>query len=140
MKYASLTAGRGDVVIGKTSFTFLKALSIPQRLLYSFGIVFTSLLTSRSSTLVADGMNFRLLLLQHTTIVKDASFFELSWIENGSRPSFPNESTAPCTLSLQTQGMMNSSPSPFRRLMHSTVKKALSRRRRSTFTPLFLAS
>src|SRR3990172_12883876 len=94
MKYASLIAGSGDVVIGKTSFTFLNDVSIPHRFLYSFGIVPTSLLVL-PSTFVANGMNFPFALLQYITIVKAASFFELSWIEKGSFPSFPpNESTA----------------------------------------------
>src|SRR2546428_13882929 len=119
MKYASRIAGNGDVVIGKTSFTFLNDVSMPHRLLYSFGIILTSLLTSRS-TFVAKGMS--LPLFQYTTIVKLASFFELSWIANGSFPSFPNEFTASCTLSLQTHGMMNRRSSPFSRLWHSTVK------------------
>src|SRR3990170_3753346 len=99
MKYASLIAGEGDVVIGNTSFTFLNDVSIPHLFLYCFGIVLTSLLTF-PSMFVAKGMNFPFSLLQYTTIVKDASFFELSWIEKRDRPSFPpNESTAPFTLS-----------------------------------------
>ena len=133
MKYASLIAG--DAVIGKTSFTFLNDVSIPHLLLYSLGIVPTSLLAS-PSILMAKGMSFPFFSLQQTTMVKDASStWWLSRMEKGNRPSLPKVSTSRWTLSLQTQGMTNSSPSPFSRLMHSTVKKALSSRRSLTFTP-----
>ena len=54
MEYASLVAGDGDVVVGKTSFTFLNDVSIPHLLPYSFGIIPTSLLASPSTAYTYD--------------------------------------------------------------------------------------
>src|SRR5467141_4999071 len=108
MKYASLIAGEGERVLPWTSFTFLNEVSMPQRFLYSFGIVLTSFFAF-PSTFVAKGMSFPLFSLQQTTMVKGATFFEsLSWIENGRAPCFPSESTAFWILALQTHGVMKS--------------------------------
>ena len=63
MKYASLIAGEGDRVLPWTSFTFLNEVSMPYFLLYSFGMVLTSI-PGLPGTFVAKGMSFPLLSLQ----------------------------------------------------------------------------
>ena len=63
MKYASLIAGEGESVLPWTSFTFLKDVSIPHLLRYSFGIISTSFFAF-PRTFVANGMSFAFLSLQ----------------------------------------------------------------------------